>query len=89
MPNVRNSLAPSARMDLASMDRAELEAALAAMGHPAFHARQIYSWMYRKGVTDFERMTNLSRQLRRDLAQRCQISTPAVREKQISEDGTV
>jgi 23S rRNA (adenine2503-C2)-methyltransferase len=71
------------------MDRAELEAALAAIGHPAFHARQIYSWIYRKGVTDFERMTNLSRQLRRELAQRFRISTPAVREKEISEDGTV
>jgi 23S rRNA (adenine2503-C2)-methyltransferase len=89
MPNVRNSLAPSARADLTSLDLAELEAALAATGHPAFHARQIYSWIYRKGVTDFEQMTNLSRPLRRDLAQRFGISTPAVRKKEISEDGTV
>ena len=41
MPNVRNNLAPSAPADLAAMDLAELEAALAAIGHPAFHARQI------------------------------------------------
>ena len=50
------------------MDLAELEAALAARGHPAFHARQIYSLDLRKGVTDFEQMTDLSRPLRADLA---------------------
>ena len=48
------------------MDRQELEAALEALGHPAFHARQIYTWIYAKGVTDFEQMTDLSRQLRAD-----------------------
>src|SRR5438445_537256 len=89
MPNVRNSLAPPSRADLASMDLPELEAAMAAIGYPAYHARQVYSWIYRKGVTDFEQMTNLSRALRADLAARCRISTPAVVEKELSEDGTV
>ena len=41
--------------------------ALQARGHPRFHARQIYSWIYAKGVTDFEQMTDLSRPLRADL----------------------
>jgi 23S rRNA (adenine2503-C2)-methyltransferase len=89
MPNVRNSLAAAAREDLAAMDLPEIEAALDAGGHPAFHARQIYSWIYSKGVTDFEQMTDLSRQLRGDLAARFRISTPTVRGKDISEDGTV
>src|SRR5215216_1332180 len=75
--------------DIASMDLQELESALEAGGHPAFHARQIYSWIYRKGVTDFEQMTDLSRQLRADLAARFRISTPVVREREVSEDGTV
>ena len=47
MPNVRNSLAPDLP-DLGSMDLAELEAALEARGHPRFHARQIFSWIYRQ-----------------------------------------
>jgi adenine C2-methylase RlmN of 23S rRNA A2503 and tRNA A37 len=34
--------------DIASMDLQELEAALQAGGHPAYHARQIYAWIYRK-----------------------------------------
>jgi 23S rRNA (adenine2503-C2)-methyltransferase len=29
-------------------------------GHPRFHARQIYRWIHRRGVTDFAQMTDLS-----------------------------
>ncbi len=89
MPNVRNSLAADSRPDLASMDLAELEAALEARDHPRFHARQIFSWLYAKGVTDFEKMTDLSRSLRADLAEHFRISTPAIIAKDTSSDGTV
>ena len=89
MPNVRNSLAAAAREDLAAMDLSELEAALEAIGRPSYHARQIYSWIYAKGVTDFEQMTDLSRRLREDLAARFRISTPVVLERETSTDGTV
>ncbi len=71
------------------MDLAELEAALEARGHPRFHARQIFSWIYAKGVTDFEKMTNLSRPLRADLAEHFRISTPSIVTKETSSDGTV
>lgn len=89
MPNVRNSLAAPTSDDLAAMDLPELETALEASGGLSYHARQIYSWIYAKGVTDFEQMTDLSRQLRRDLTARFRISTPAVLERETSEDGTV
>ena len=68
MPNVPNGLAPDDRPDFGSLELAELEAALEARGHPRFHARQIFAWIYAKGVTDFEKMTDLSRSLRADLA---------------------
>jgi 23S rRNA (adenine2503-C2)-methyltransferase len=71
------------------MDLAELEAALEVRGHQRFHARQIFSWVYGKGVTDFEKMTNLSRSLRADLAQHFRIATPTVIAKDVSSDGTV
>jgi 23S rRNA (adenine2503-C2)-methyltransferase len=89
MPNVRNSLAADGRPDLASMDLAELEAALEMRGHARFHARQIFSWIYAKGVTDFEKMTNLSLALRADLAGHFRISTPTIVAKDVSSDGTV
>ncbi|HEX6639753.1 MAG TPA: 23S rRNA (adenine(2503)-C(2))-methyltransferase RlmN [Thermoanaerobaculia bacterium] len=89
MPNVRNSLAPDARPDLGSMELAELEAALEARAHPRFHARQIFSWIHAKGVTDFDKMTDLSRALRADLGEHFRISTPAVVAKETSADGTI
>jgi 23S rRNA (adenine2503-C2)-methyltransferase len=38
-------------------------------GEPAYRARQISSWIYRKGARDFSNMTNLSAVLRGRLAQ--------------------
>ena len=89
MPSVSNGLAPDARHDLASMDLAELEAALEARGHPRYHARQIFRWIYKKGVADFEKMTDLSRPLRSDLAAHFRIATPELVAKETSSDGTV
>src|SRR5687767_3433696 len=89
MPSVRNTLAADGRPDLGSMDLAELEAALESRGHPRFHARQIFSWIYAKGVTDFDKMTDLSRPLRADLAEHFRISTPVIIAKETSSDGTV
>jgi 23S rRNA (adenine2503-C2)-methyltransferase len=89
MPSVPNSLAAGTRPDFGSMDLAELESALEARGHPRFHARQIFRWIYAKGVTDFEKMTDLSRPLRADLDQHARVSTPALIARETSADGTV
>ena len=89
MPNVPNRLAPAATPDIGSLDLNELEAALDARGHLRFHARQIYAWIYAKGVTDFEQMTDLSRPLRADLAAHFRGFTPSIVERDTSSDGTV
>src|SRR4051812_10914490 len=88
MPNVPNSLAARGRPDLGAMDLAEMEAVLEQHGQPRYHARQIYSWIYAKGVTDFEQMTDLSRSLRADLAQHFRVSTPTLAHRETSTDGT-
>src|SRR6266540_3770522 len=88
MPNVRNGLAGHDFPDFGAMDLAEMEDALEKRGHPRFHARQIYSWIHAKGVTDFEKMTDLSRSLRSELAAHFRIATPAVLQRETSTDGT-
>jgi 23S rRNA (adenine2503-C2)-methyltransferase len=75
-------------MDLAELDRGELEQALADLGEPRFHGRQIFHWIHRRGVTDPARMTDLSRTLREKLRASATISTPAVVSRQTSSDGT-
>src|SRR5215831_19439119 len=74
--------------DLAELERPALEAALAERGHPRFHAGQIFRWLYRRGVTDFGAMTDLSRELRADLASAFRATTPALAHHERSIDGT-
>jgi 23S rRNA (adenine2503-C2)-methyltransferase len=74
--------------DLAELDRTELEAALGDLGVPRFHGRQVFRWIYKRGVTDPAAMTDLSQALRSTLAAGTTVSTPTLAEKQVSEDGT-
>ena len=74
--------------DLADMDLAELEQALETMGHPRFHARQLYQWVHKRAVTDFAEMTDLGRELRSSLAGSFRIVTPELVRKETSSDGT-
>ena len=74
--------------NLAELERAELEAALEARGEERFRARQIYRWIYRRGVTDFAGMTDLPRGLRAMLAEEFSLTTPRVITRERSADGT-
>lgn len=58
-------------------------------GFKKFSGRQIYQWMYQKGIYDFERMTNLSKNFRAELTETCQIILPRVIHLDSSVDGTV
>ena len=40
---------------------------------PSFRAKQIFEWIFLKGVSDFEDMTNLSKDLRKDLKEKTKI----------------
>jgi 23S rRNA (adenine2503-C2)-methyltransferase len=76
------------RPDLTELERPALEAALAERGHQRFHGGQIFRWLYRRGVTDVEAMTDLSRELRADLASHFRMSTPTLAHREKSVDGT-
>jgi 23S rRNA (adenine2503-C2)-methyltransferase len=77
-----------ARANLVGLDRAELAAEMAAVGEPAFRARQLWHWIYHRGATDFEAMTSLSKEFRRRLAERYVVARPQVAVAQQSVDGT-
>jgi 23S rRNA (adenine2503-C2)-methyltransferase len=81
-------VATPARSDLAELERSALESALDARAHERFHARQIFRWLYRRGVTDVEAMTDLSRDLRATLARDFTIATPELVHRETSSDGT-
>ena len=59
------------------------------LGEPAFRARQIWEWLWRKGVGSFADMTNLSKGFRAKLAEVASIPRPRIVAEQKSADGTV
>jgi 23S rRNA (adenine2503-C2)-methyltransferase len=73
---------------LIGLDRPALEAALAELGLPAFRARQVWHWLYHRGVTSFEAMTTLAKPVRILLDETFSIARPAVTRDQASADGT-
>jgi 23S rRNA (adenine2503-C2)-methyltransferase len=80
--------ATDTRPNLIGMGRADMAAALAEMGEPRFRADQLFQWVYNRGVTDFEAMTNMAKPLRAALAERFAILRPAVARDLDSIDGT-
>ena len=77
------------KQDIKSMNIQELEAALMELGEQRFRGKQVFSWLH-QGVTSFDEMTNLSKDLRARLNELYYISVPVVERKQVSaRDGTV
>ena len=75
--------------NLYGLDRGRLEEALAPLTQRRFHADQIFHWMYGRGATTFETMTDLPAELRRALAERGRITWPEARAAGRSSDGSV
>ena len=77
---------------LIGLSRDDLQRTLADAGVPdrqvRMRAAQIWHWLYVRGASDFDRMTNMSKALREDLAGRFSLARPEVVEEQISIDGT-
>ncbi len=61
---------------------------MAAIGAPAFRARQLWHWIYHRGATDFAAMTSLAKDFRARLAESFAIERPAIVAAQHSVDGT-
>ncbi len=55
------------KTDILSLDLSELEAVLVENGEKKFRAKQIFQWLHVKRVFDFDKMTDLSIQLRQRL----------------------
>lgn len=76
------------RIELLGLPIGRLSSALEPIADRPFRARQIYDAIYRRGVTDFAAMSELSRELRDTLVARCSITLPEVVERRQAVDGT-
>jgi len=77
---------------LIGMSREEIKQSLIELGvaprQVKMRISQLWHWLYVRGVSDFDDMRNISKDLRALLAQHFTIARPEVVEEQISQDGT-
>jgi len=80
------------RVDLLGLPKKRIAELLAEAGLDArqakLRAKQVYHWLYHRGVTDFAAMTDIAKTMRPWLAERFVIGRPEVVEAQHSSDGT-
>ena len=88
---LRPDLQPE-KKPLIGLLRDELAEALASVGVPErqvnMRVRQLWHWLYVRGVSDFSKMFNISKDLRTALEEHFTIARPEIVEEQISQDGT-
>ncbi len=76
-------------MDIKSMTLDELKEEFAKSGMQKFRAGQVYQWMHQKLASDYEEMTNLSKDLRSQLSQKYEYTClKQVRMQESALDGT-
>ncbi len=77
---------------LVGISRTDLAARLADLGVPErqtrMRARQLWSWLYVRGETDFLAMTDIAKDLRGELEANFTLERPAIVTEQVSLDGT-
>jgi 23S rRNA (adenine2503-C2)-methyltransferase len=80
------------RVDLMGLPKARIADLMAEAGldtkQAKLRSKQVYHWIYHRGVTDFEAMTDIAKTMRPWLAERFVIGRPNVVEAQHSVDGT-
>ncbi len=91
-PEIAVAASDAAKPTLAGRGDEGLRAALAEIGIPEKQLRmrveQLRSWLYVRGVTSFEAMTDVSKDVRRRLSSAFTLDRPEIVSEQISADGT-
>ncbi|MEZ5840477.1 MAG: 23S rRNA (adenine(2503)-C(2))-methyltransferase RlmN [Hyphomicrobiales bacterium] len=97
-PAINDTAAPTADRrpaglpSLVGLDRAALAEALAGIGVPEKARRmrvgQLWNWLYVRGVSDFDGMTSISKDLRARLKEHFTVARPEIVAEQASVDGT-
>jgi 23S rRNA (adenine2503-C2)-methyltransferase len=77
------------RIALIGLTLDEMQLVMAHHGLPKFRAKQIFHWIYKRGVRDFDQMINLPKEMRELLCEHYTIDRARVVTEQVSSDGTM
>ena len=78
----------ASRTNLLGLGPAELETFVVGLGEKPFRARQLLKWIYRRGVSDIDAMSDLGRAFRGRLGASAEVRVPDIALAQVSADGT-
>lgn len=79
----------NAKKDIRALSLEELKSFFTTHQQQAFRAKQVYQWLWQKGIHDFDKMTNLSKEVRALLSSYFTINHIAIDRQQRSSDGTI
>ncbi len=92
MPAVASRLDAGTKPTLIGLSREDMAEALKGVGVAERQLRmrvsQIWNWLYVRGVSDFDHMTNVAKDMRETLKKHFTIARPEIVEEQVSNDGT-
>ncbi len=77
------------RQSLLGLSPTELEAEVVACDLPKFRARQLWRWIWRHGLTNFDEMSDLGKTARSRFSEMFHADRPAVTRRLQSSDGTI
>ena len=66
------------KINLMSLSPKELGEFFVSIGEKSFRSQQVLRWIYQFGVTEFDEMTNINKDLRAKLKEMCTISAPEI-----------
>lgn len=72
------------KKDIKSLSLEELKTEMEALGEKAFKAKQIYSWLHKRGAESFDEMTDISKKLRENLEKSYDIYNCSIEKKLVS-----
>jgi len=78
----------SGKRNLVGLTRPELVAAFAELGLEKMRASQVWQWMYKRGLTDFEGMTDINKTTREKLSEHFEIGRAGLSRDAVSFDAT-
>ena len=76
------------RVNLLDLLPSEIEDLVESLGAPRYRGRQLAGWIFQKGVTDLDAMSDLPRDLRQRLAEQVAVELPEVERATPSQDGS-
>ena len=77
------------KKDIRILSQIELEELFASLNQPKFRAKQLYDWLWNKGLKNIEDMSNLPKDLRAELDEEYEIRSGKISVEQKSKDGTI